>query len=1094
MRPLKLKISAFGPYSGVTELDIEKLGENGLYLITGDTGAGKTTIFDAITFALYGEASGNNREASMLRSKYASPDTPTEVELLFKYGGKTYKVKRNPEYSRPVKKGTGLTIQKADAELIMPDGNVITKIRDVNNYIIEILGIDRNQFTQISMIAQGDFLKLLLADTKERQEIFRKIFKTDYYRKFQDELKSEFLNLKADCERETQATQQEISGILCSEDDELYYEVQKAKCGELFTDETVHLIEKLLKKDNEKYEIVQNNLQSLDKKLKEYDTILGKAEESERDLSNLEHSEKSLAEENTLLEKLKAEYASSKIQSAEIESIDKEITLLEVDFEAYDILDKKKSELDEIQKKLSESEYKKHESEKEQEQLKTRLITYKNQLKELEDAGEQKEKLLSEKKCISDIKTKLEALYKNIKEYKSGKFQLSFAEEAHKSAISEKEEISAKINGLIDKYDVLRQKYSELEKSGELKEKHLHARENEIKQKNELKRLSESYKEYENRSKELNKAQQEYKLSLIRSEKLEHEYSASYRHFLDVQAGILAQELIEGKPCPVCGSVIHPKPAEKPIDAPDESKLKNMKQEVDIAQINCSEASALAGKLKGAVEEMRAALEEKLSVMTNSNSVDNADKNIANCITECEHNISLFDELLTEDERMNEERNKIAILLQKNEKEKHELEACIIKTNDRIISTKGQMRLHEGKISQLLVSIMNQLEELSENEINEEKINLRLESTYKELSQIEIRIENVNERIIQKKSLEEEMPILEENLRKYEKNLSEINTFIASENSRKSELEKYIETIINGLRFTSKKEANEYISMLTNKKKKLKTEFESIEKKYTEAEKKRSNLMGKINQIKERLTSAEKINREKVENERSKVSEKRSKVINIKEQLHFYISSNTKILYGVKKKSEKIAALEKRLSWMKSLSDTANGTISGKEKIMLETYIQMTYFDRIIARSNTRFMIMSDGQYELKRRSDAENNRSQSGLELSVIDHYNGSERSVKTLSGGESFMASLSLALGLSEEVQSSAGGIRLDTMFVDEGFGSLDEEALHQAIKALARLSEGNRLVGIISHVSELKDKIDKQIIVTKNRENGSSVTIMV
>ena len=178
---------------------------------------------------------------------------------------------------------------------------------------------------------------------------------------------------------------------------------------------------------------------------------------------------------------------------------------------------------------------------------------------------------------------------------------------------------------------------------------------------------------------------------------------------------------------------------------------------------------------------------------------------------------------------------------------------------------------------------------------------------------------------------------------------------------------------------------------------------------------------------------------------------------------------------------------------MAALSDTANGKLAGKEKIMLETYVQMTFFDRIIRRANLRFLVMSGGQYELKRRVGAGSTRGQSGLELDVIDHYNGTERSVRSLSGGESFKASLSLALGLSDEIQSSAGGIRLEAMFVDEGFGSLDEESLQQAIQALARLTEGDRLVGIISHVSELKTRIDKQILVTKDKSGGSRVDIL-
>ena len=211
-------------------------------------------------------------------------------------------------------------------------------------------------------------------------------------------------------------------------------------------------------------------------------------------------------------------------------------------------------------------------------------------------------------------------------------------------------------------------------------------------------------------------------------------------------------------------------------------------------------------------------------------------------------------------------------------------------------------------------------------------------------------------------------------------------------------------------------------------------------------------------------------------------------------QVFSRLSTNREILKHIKEGADELSQLERRYQWVKALSDTANGKLTGKEKIMLETYVQTTYFDRIIARANRRFLAMSGNQYELRRKKTAENNQSQSGLELDVLDHYNGTERSVKTLSGGESFKASLSLALGLSDEIQSSAGGIKLDTMFVDEGFGSLDEESLRQAIRTLLDLSESNRLVGIISHVAELKERIDKQIVVTKEKTGGSKVEIVV
>ncbi|NLA88209.1 MAG: SMC family ATPase [Clostridiales bacterium] len=233
MRPITLTMSAFGPYAEKTVLELYKLGTQGIYLITGDTGAGKTTIFDAITFALYGEASGENREASMLRSKYATPETPTFVELVFEYAGKRYTIKRNPEYERPVKRGEGTTTQKADAELTMPDGQVITKAKDVTNTVKEIIGIDRSQFTQIAMIAQGDFLKLLLAPTEERKKIFRQIFRTELYQVLQDKLKEESAALSRQREALCSRIRQYIDDIVCKDDDVLSIELEKAKSRNL---------------------------------------------------------------------------------------------------------------------------------------------------------------------------------------------------------------------------------------------------------------------------------------------------------------------------------------------------------------------------------------------------------------------------------------------------------------------------------------------------------------------------------------------------------------------------------------------------------------------------------------------------------------------------------------------------------------------------------------------------------------------------------------------------------------------------------------------------------------------------------------------
>lgn len=292
MRPIKLTVSAFGPYAGKTVLDLDKLGKNGLYLITGDTGAGKTTIFDAITYALYGEASGDNREPSMFRSKYAEATTPTEVELVFSYAGKTYTVKRNPEYERPKSRGEGFTTQKAEVQLIYPDGRVVTKQRDVDNAIRDIMGINRTQFLQIAMIAQGDFLKLLLAPTEERKKIFRQIFKTQLYQDLQDRLKKESGQLNDKCDAAHNSIKQYIDGITCDENDVLSIEVEKAKNGLLPVKDVMDLIDRLLTQDHGKKTDIQKSISDADKALEIVNANLGKIEAKEQTQKALDQAQK----------------------------------------------------------------------------------------------------------------------------------------------------------------------------------------------------------------------------------------------------------------------------------------------------------------------------------------------------------------------------------------------------------------------------------------------------------------------------------------------------------------------------------------------------------------------------------------------------------------------------------------------------------------------------------------------------------------------------------------------------------------------------------------------------------------------------------
>ncbi len=921
MRPLKLTMSAFGPYAGSTTVDFEKLGNSGIYLITGDTGAGKTTIFDAITFALFGEASGESREPTMLRSKYAAPETPTEVELVFSNGGKTYTVKRNPEYERPALRGGGTTTQKADAELIHPDGRRVTKSREVTAAVREILGVDRNQFSQIAMIAQGDFMRLLLADTKTRQAIFRDIFRTRYYQVFQDRLKDESGKLGRECDDARKSISQYIKGTICDDEDVLAADLTKAKENALPISDTIELLDRLVAQDEETLKRFSDEVAALSDQLGSVNTELGKAEEAKKAAEELKKAEgdaKTAGEKLLLLAEALEKARGDQETAEKLGEVAAALETLLPEYDQRDLLTRQRNTAESSQKRAS------GENEKAQEELKVlsgTLDKLKTEQKALEHAGEEKERLNGE---ITRVTQKKDGL--------------------------------SEILTLFSEYDSL---------AGKLKQ-----------------------------------AQEAYKTAKGISEALWQDYEAKDRAFLDEQAGVLAQGLEDGKPCPVCGSLEHPHPAAFSGSAPTEEQLKKAKQKAETARENASAASLTAGKCLAAAEAKKEELQKKAAV--------------------------LFPEL--------------------------ELAAV------RSASEAG------------LSAVQEQLRALSES------------------------VEAEEEKIRRKAELDTLIPDTESAWKLLDAAIRERAENIASLKASISELDKQLAAFASKLQFPDKQAAAVEINRLKTEQNKLKEALTKAEKAHQEQSAASAEISGHILQLKKQLEGVEQKDIEKLSGHRDELQGSITSLNEKQQQVHIRKAANETALSNIRAKSSELEGLETRLTWVRSLSNTANGNLSGKEKIMLETYVQMAFFDRIISRANTRFMIMSGGQYELKRCRTADNNRSQSGLELDVIDHYNGTERSIRTLSGGESFKASLSLALGLSDEIQASAGGIRMDTMFVDEGFGSLDEDSLQQAMKALTGLAESNRLVGIISHVSELKERIDRQIVVTKERSGGSRLQIIV
>ncbi len=921
MRPLKLTISAFGPYAGKTVLELEKLGTNGLYLITGDTGAGKTTIFDAVTFALYGEASGDSREPSMFRSKYALPETPTEVELTFSSGGKEYTVKRNPEYERPKTRGEGMTQQKAEAELRLPDGRVLTKLRDVDEEIRNIMGISRGQFMQISMIAQGAFLKLLLASTEERKAIFRQIFRTELFQTVQEKLKADSGALGSECEQVKSSLKQYIGGIRTGDADVLALDAEKAKAGSLPAGEVPELLEKLLAQDRQMQEKLTAEKQAADAGLQVIDGNLGRIETWKKTEKAVEENRRLLPAEEKVLEERRKVLEEQKEKMPEAEAAAEEKAGIEAELPRYDALD-----------------------------------TLAGQIRKLRDVIGSKEK-----------------------EYNAGREK----RDSGSSALSARKEELRSLSG-----------------AGENREKFAAAKEKAEKRLAGIEALSGAVTDAARSRKDLEILRVRYRDASDRSRRAAADYEARNRSFLDEQAGILAETLEEGRPCPVCGSTEHPRPAEKSEKAPTEAELKEAKSAAESAGKAAQELSEACAKANTALEAAEADIRRQIREL----GLDGEGKDIA----------------------------------------------------DALKDAGGEVR--------------KEIAELSDAVRKEEK--------------------NVSRR----EALEQEIPEKEKALQKLTEGIETLAREIAGHRAESASRSEQLEKDRSSLRFESRARAEAKISELENRIGQLKRDAKKAEDAFAEAEVRVRERKAAIAGLEEQLSGKPDLDEDSEKAGRAELEEKKGKIEEDLLLIGTRLAANEACLTGIREKAGDLEKLEKRYAWVKALSSTASGSISGKEKIMLETYVQMTFFDRIIARANTRFMVMSGGQYELVRRAEAENNRSQTGLDLDVLDHYNGTVRSVKTLSGGESFKASLSLALGLSDEIQSSAGGVRLETMYVDEGFGSLDEESLRQAVDALAGLAEGDRLVGIISHVGELKNRIDRQIVVTKDQSGGSRAVIVV
>lgn len=1036
MRPIKLTISAFGPYASKQVIDFEELKGRNIFVISGKTGAGKTTIFDAISYALYGEASGESRETDSLRSHFADDNTETYVELEFELRGEKYTVNRVPKQKKKKARGEGYTEKSADATLTLPDGKVITKVKNVTDKIIEILGITREQFKQIVMLAQGEFKKLLLADSVEREGIFRKIFNTYDFEKIQAELKDKAANLSKNRTKSKHEMEINLKNIKGEHD--------------IVIDEYVDfplVIEKLkdlLERDNNIYKTLNEEGKEVDNKLQ------------------VKNQEKAIIETNNNLLKEK-----EIITKALEELLSKED---EYKNKAKAIIDGKNAKevkyiedkLIETTKKLTKREEDYNLSLKNIDSLKLKQEEA-NKLLQIEESKEcDREKLSVEINNLNKLEEKiieLDSLNNKVMHLKqsaeNSKLQIINNKKETEELKKSKEEKELQLKDIA----TLETKKVELESDIKAKNKTL----------DEVRELFKVIRSFQNTYIEHNNKAKEYKEFEVEYKKVKENYEAMDDLYKKEQAGILASKLQENEPCPVCGSTNHPNKAtiKENLKIPTKEELKVAKENLD--------------KLEK--ENL-----EKINNLTTLNS------NKTTYLEQVNNHLSMLSATLNIDKTFNSETAKVVKNLGT------ELKSVIDKLKDELLKVIDKISLKEKieKELNLITTTINEreqslikLEECEKNYTTELTQNItKIDEYKKEIPENITDLKTLNN-LIEVKT--KELNISKEKLAKLRLENENLAKKLEGENSTSKEINKSIEELKleianNKANFNEAIKEQGFDNIQTYEDAKLQISMvESLEK---EVENYNSEL---------KLTKAKQediINKTKdivfmdittIDEEIRSIQNNKKELESKLRELHAIIVGNKTILKNVENLNIEFKEIEEEYKVVGELADLANGKKA--PYISFERYILASYFEDIIEAANIRLEKMTGDRFSLIRKTSKSKGAGQKGLELEIYDNYTDSSRDVSSLSGGESFKASLSLALGLSDIVQSNAGGVSLDTMFVDEGFGTLDPQSLDNAIDSLLELQRGGRLVGIISHVEELKERIDAKLEVTSTSK-GSKV----
>lgn len=927
MKPLKLTMSAFGSYAGKNVIDFTGQ-QQGIFLITGDTGAGKTTIFDAITYALYNQTSGGERNGNMMRSQYAQPEAETYVELEFLYRGQTYRVRRNPDYkiTKTLKNGK-IREQKVphSVELTLPDGTVFPEKKNATDAkIIEILGLTADQFSQIVMIAQGDFLKLLYTKSDERKMIFSKLFRTDIYWKIQENLRRKSMEMDERIQENDRAFEQEKSRIIPLPESE-----------ELPLDELVERLRERLKDALKEQNLRRANVEELNKKITKY-------EEINKLFVSLEKIRQTGKE-------LEARQVESKERRQQIENAlkaDKVLVAEQQNLRQQQAVEQSVQAIAKMEETLTNNQ--------------EMFETLKTQLQEVE---------AEQKREAADIQKKMLALEQSFPSY-----------EALQNARSEEQQA--------------KKVWEDLEKTSE---ESFHKKEAGIAALKEQQKQQEQVVEQTKKNWE--------QTSLSASESAKH-YEHMYEAFLKEQAGILAENLSAGCPCPVCGSTVHPDPAKLSDHAVTELEVEQAKK-------------------------TRAAAEEKRDLAYAAFEAEKTEKQKLAQAVEKEEADFVLAQTIAKQQRKEAEQNYVSLQKIAEQIREKLVYPSLAEAKKQYAAMQKALEAAEQEIERKRQKVSELAEAM--NTLKGQK--LAEEENQKTAKKLAAKTEKEYAKLLEKSGFVSEetyhLAILPERSRsKLEREEKEYESQCLRQQSEQKLLEKQV----SGKTYTDTTELNEQ----------LKAE-------------------------KQALKEAEKTYME----------------------LHTAYENDRAVLQNCAVYLEKGKKMESEDQVIKSLSKTANGRLSGSAKIDFETYIQRQYFKQIIHEANKRLLTMSNHQFILKLKEEANTGRkTNEGLDLSVYSLVTDSERDVKTLSGGESFLAALAMALGLSDIVERSAGAIHPDMMFIDEGFGSLDAQSRQQAIEVLGELAGDSRMVGIISHVTELKEQIDRKLVVSRTDKGSRAV----